>query len=128
MRLHWILCVAAALASIGAARENPNRRPRLDLRATPRFAVVPTEVTVVAELSGGDDVEDYYCPEVEWEWDDGNRSAHQPDCDPFDPGTAIERRFSGRHRYRAAGDYTIRLTMRRANRPLAVATARVTVR
>lgn len=97
------------------------------MRASPRLAFVPTDVVVVAEQSRGDDLEEYYCPEVEWEWDDGARSVHQSDCDPFDATTAIERRFSGRHHYGRPGGYTIRLTMRRASRPLAVGTVGVEV-
>lgn len=128
MRMLAFLCVAASLATIGASGETSTKKPRLELRASPRFTFPPADVFVVAELSGGDDVEEYYCPEVEWEWDDGARSVRQSDCDPFDAQTAIERRFSGEHRYRSAGDYTIRLTMRHASRALAVGTVHVMVR
>ena len=51
------------------------------------------------------------------------------DCAPFDPGkTTIERRFTADHEYRKAGVYQIKATMRRANRTLASATVKVTVR
>lgn len=125
MRMLPILCVAASLATVVASGAGPRKKPRLELRASPRLAFPPANVIVVAELSGGGDLEDYYCPEVEWEWDDGARSVRESDCDPFDSGTAIERHFSGEHRYRKAGHYTIRLTMRRASRALAVGTVHV---
>ena len=42
--------------------------------------------------------------------------------------TKIERRFTAEHTYRRAGVYNLSVTMRRANRTLAKASARVTVR
>ena len=56
------------------------KKPKLDLRATPRMAFSPVNVLLVAELTGGDDVEEYYCPELEWDWDDGGKSVHEADC------------------------------------------------
>jgi hypothetical protein len=73
-------------------------------------------------------VEAFHCPEVEWDWDDGGRSVHQGDCAPLESGSDIERRFTANHAYKQAGTYNVKITMRRANRPLAVATAVVTVR
>jgi len=103
------------------------RKPRLDLRAMPRMALPPVEVFVVAELVGGQELEEYYCPGLEWDWDDGARSAHEADCAPFEPGIDLERRFTAHHVYRAPGEYNIRLTMRRASRSVSVATAQVLV-
>ena len=54
---------------------------------------------------------------------------HEADCTPFQAGvTKIERRFTAEHEYRRAGVYNIKATLRRVNKPLAAATARVTVR
>ena len=119
-----VLVLAATGPGAGAAG---SRKPRLDLRATPRMSFPPVQVFVVGELVGGEENEDFYCPGLEWDWDDGARSSYEGDCAPFQPGTELERRFTAHHDYRAAGEYTIRLTMRRANRSLAVATARVMV-
>ena len=55
-------------------RDAKPKKPRLDLRATPRMAFSPVNVFLTAELTGGDDVEDYHCPELEWDWDDGGKS------------------------------------------------------
>jgi hypothetical protein len=105
------------------------KKPRLDLRATPRMAFSPVNVFLIAELQGGDDVEEYYCPELEWDWDDGGKSVQEGDCLPFVPGsTKIDRRFTAEHQYRRAGVYMIKVTMRRANRSLAASNVRVTVR
>jgi PKD repeat protein len=124
--------VAAALAlaaGLAAAADAKPKKPKLDLRATPRMAFSPVNVFFTAELSGGDDVEEYYCPELEWEWDDGGKSTQESDCPPFEAGkTKIERRYTADHEYRRAGVYNVKLTMRRADRSLAAASVRVTVR
>jgi len=104
------------------------KRPHLDLRASPRMALIPVSIFAVAELVGGDEVEDFYCPAVEWEWGDGARSAHEADCPPFEPGMAMARRHSASHAYRQPGEYSVRVTLRRVGRPLAVATTLVSIR
>lgn len=117
-----------ALATPGQSGDAKSKRPRLDLRATPRMAMSPVNVLLIAELVGGDEVEDYYCPGLEWEWGDGARSAHESDCAPFEPGVEFERRFSATHAYSRPGDYQVKVTLRRADRSLAAATVSVTVR
>ena len=121
--------VALVVAGTGAAGEEKLKKPRLELRATPRMAFSPVSVFLTAELIGGNDVEEYHCPELEWDWDDGGKSVHENDCDPFEPGkTVIERRFTADHEYHKAGVYQIKATMRRNNRTLSIATVKVTVR
>lgn len=120
------LAVAAPVTASGAAKP---KKPKLDLRATPRFAFSPAQILFTAELTGGDDVEDFYCPELEWEWDDGGKSVKEADCPPFESGvTKIERRFTQTHVFDRAGVYGVRLTMRHAGRTLAKQTFTVTVR
>lgn len=118
--------LALALATPVLAGPRPNK-PRLDARATPRIAFTPVDVLVVAELNGGDEIEEFYCPALEWDWGDGARSTHEADCAPFEPGTELERRFSARHVFRRAGEYEVKVTLRRAERTLAAASVRVTV-
>ena len=113
--------IVAALSTAGAFAEK-TKKPRLDLRATPRMAFSPVNVLLTAELTGGDDVEQFYCSELEWDWDDGGRSVHEADCPPMEAGAAIERRFTAEHAYRQAGNYNVKVTMRRANKAFAVAT------
>ena len=133
MLVRYGLSVGAAIAlaagmATAAAGPKP-KKPRLDLRATPRMAFSPVNVFLTAELTGGDDVEEYYCPELEWEWDDGGKSTQESDCAPFEAGkTKIERRFTVDHEFRRAGVYNVKVTMRRAGRSLATASVRVTVR
>jgi hypothetical protein len=121
--------LAAALAVPATAGDGHGaRKPRLDLRASPRMAFMPVDVFVIAELVGGDETEDFYCPAVEWEWGDGNRSAHASDCPPFRPGMTLARLHSATHAYRRPGAYSIRVTLRRVGRALAAATTQVDVR
>ena len=126
-----LLAAALVVPTIGsaAANEAKAKKPKLDLRATPRMAFSPVNVLLTAELTGGDDVEEYYCPELEWDWDDGGKSVHEADCPEYEAGkTKIERRFTEEHEYGKAGTYNVKVTMRRANRTLAQTTVKITVR
>jgi hypothetical protein len=130
MRLGFPLVplVILALATPGQAGEPKSRKPRLDLRASPRVAMSPVNVLLVAELVGGEAGEEFYCPGLEWEWGDGGKSSYESDCAPFGPGAELERRFSATHAYLRPGDYQITVKLRRADRSLASATASITVR
>jgi len=124
-----LLIGGLALPGASAEKESKSKKPRLEVRATPRFAFSPAMVLFTAELTGGDDVEEMHCPELEWYWDDGGKSVQESDCPPFEAGkTQIERRFTAEHEFKSAGTYNVRLTMRKAERRLAESTVRVTVR
>jgi hypothetical protein len=123
-----VLAASLAAASSAPSEELRTRKPRFDLRATPRMSFSPTTVFFTAELSGGDDVEEFYCPELEWDWGDGGKSIHESDCPPFELGVKIERRFTAEHDFRRAGQYNIRVAMRRTGRLVALASVRVLVR
>jgi hypothetical protein len=131
MRRYLGALVAVAVlscAGLAAAGDAPRpKRPHLALRASPRVAFSPVEVLAVAELKGGHDVEELYCPGLVWDWGDGSRSAHESDCAPFEAGKALERFFTARHRFRAPGMYSVRLTLVRADRTIAVATVPVNI-
>ncbi len=119
--------VGAALADDAQKPKKP-KRPSLDLRVSPRFSFSPAELMFTAELKGGDDTEEYYCPEIEWEWGDGGKSVQEADCDPWKPETEIERRFVGRHVFVESGIYETRVTLRKADRTIATRSIDVTVR
>jgi hypothetical protein len=127
-RLAIGLFLLTAVAGSTAADDGKLRKPRLDLRATPRVAFSPAYVLTTAELIGGDELEDFHCPGLEWDWGDGAKSVRESDCPPFEPGGEIIRRFTAQHPYRRAGEFQITVTLRRANKSLAVASARVNVR
>jgi len=121
--------VMVAMAAPGVGGEGGKAsRPRLDLRATPPTAFSPARVQAIGRLVGGEDMDELYCPAVEWSWGDGAVSAREGDCPPFDADTRMARHFSADHHYRQPGDYSVRLTLRRAGRPVAVATASISIR
>jgi hypothetical protein len=126
--LAGLVLVLAAAGSTGKVSAMKIQKPRLDLRATPRVAFSPANVLLTAELVGGDEVEEFYCPALEWSWGDGGKSVQESDCPPFEPGAEMARHFSAEHGYRYAGEYEITITLRRSNRSLAMASARVNVR
>ena len=105
------------------------KKPRLELRSSPRMGFSPVHVLLTAEFMGGDDVEEYHCPEIEWDWDDGGKSVQESDCTPFEAGvTKIQRRFTAEHDYNRAGVYRVKATMRKTGHTLAAVTTNITVR
>lgn len=99
--------------SVGTVAQDD--RPELTLRARPRVAFAPAEISFTGVLRGGaDDYEEFYCVSAEWDWDDGTRSESIFDCEPYEPGVSeIRRRFSRRHSYEYGGRYEVRLTLKR---------------
>jgi len=124
------LTLLAPALALAAEDETPKKgkRPELELRATPRFSFSPAEIFFTAELKGGDDVEEVYCPEVEWEWGDGGKSNEESDCDPWTPTTTIERRFTAHHVFKFAGLYKTKVTLRKTGKNILSQTVQVTIR
>ena len=79
-----------------------DKRPKLTLTARPPIAMSPARVSLTAELAGGpDDLEDFYCPTIEWDWGDGTSSETTSDCDPYEAGkSTFRRRFTVEHVFR----------------------------
>jgi hypothetical protein len=126
-RLFGLALIAVGLATSGVAGEAAARKPRLELRATARPVLTPVPVMAVAELVGGEDLEDFYCVGLEWDWGDGNRSFRESDCDPWEPGAEVGRLFTARHVYHHPGVYEVRIRLRRADGDVAVARTQVRV-
>ncbi len=123
-----------AAISVGGAASAPSqdakkmKRPGLELRSSPRFAFSPASILFTAELKGGDDVEELYCPEVEWEWGDGGKSVTEADCDPWTDGASIERRFTANHVFQRAGTYKVKVTLRKTGRDMLSQSLMLTIR
>ena len=115
--LFAVLLAATGGAALLAQDDAERERPSLSLRATPPVGFTPLDVRVVAELAGGaEDHPDYYCPEVEWEWGDGTRSESARDCEPYVSGeSAITRRYTATHTYRASGAFRLRFRLRQGD-------------
>jgi len=103
------------------------RKPRLEVRTTRTLALPPVRVVAIAELVGGQDLEEFYCVGLEWDWGDGTKSYRESDCVPFEPGASVDRLFSARHVYQAAGSYQVRVRLRRSDRDVARAQTSVQV-
>lgn len=125
-----LMLVLAVLGSGDKAKDGKDakaKKPGLELRHRPLYPSSPAEMTFTAELKGGDDSEDFYCPTVEWEWGDderlgggmGTKSVEESDCEPYQPGMAINRRFEKEHRFSVWGNYRVQITLRKGSRIIA---------
>ena len=85
---------------------------------------------MVAEVKGGaNDVEEFYCPSVEWEWGDLTTSTAEADCEPYEAGKSeIRRRYTVEHRYKNPGGFRIVLRLKKGTRIIATANTLVQVR
>jgi len=128
IRVPLLLVLVLAGAGAEKPKEPAAKKPSLDLRFRPLFPQSPADMTFTAELKGGDDSEDFYCPSVEWEWGDGARhggdsgtkSVEEADCEPFQPEVSkIERRFEKEHRFSEWGNYRVQVTLRKGSRVIA---------
>jgi hypothetical protein len=119
-------------AMVGYGGEKPKeaagKKPSLEIRQRPLFPQSPADITFTAELKGGTDSEDYYCPTVEWEWGDdsrhggttGTKSVEEGDCEPYQPGVSeIVRRFEKQHTFPEWGNYKVQVTLRKGSRVIA---------
>ena len=124
-----MLCAVVSLpaqTSESKSKSEP-KRPSLNVKATPGTGMVPVRITAVAELKGGDnDFEEYYCPTIEWNWDDGTVSESTNDCDPYQAGKSqIRRRHTVSHTYQRAGTYRISFRLKNKEKVVGSATALV---
>ena len=134
-RALWALAalVAAALPSVhllAAQRDAADKKPSLSFKATPPAGFAPLRVHLAVDVKGGaDDYADFYCPTVQWDWDDGTISETSEDCDPYEAGkSTIKRRFSADHTFRLSGEYRLTFRLKQKDKVISSATATVTVR
>ena len=113
-----------------ANKDNKDQeRPKLTLKAQPMMAIAPARVVFTAELNGGaNDVQDYYCPTVEWDWGDETRSETTADCEPYQAGKSeIKRRFTVEHVFRV-GNHRVMFHLKRHDKAVGNATINIQVR
>jgi hypothetical protein len=113
-----------------ARGQGGNKKPSLSLKASPSVSFAPARIVVVAEVKGGaEDLEEFYCPTVEWEWGDLTTSTVEADCEPYAPGkTTIKRRYTVEHRYKNSGGFKIILRLKKGDKVIASANTQVQVR
>lgn len=112
------------------AGSRDDRKPSLALKATPPVGFSPLRVRIVVDARGGaDDYADFYCPSIEWDWDDGTVSENSADCDPYEPGKSrIDRRWTAEHLYRRAGSYKATFRIKQKDKAVATSVANIQVR
>jgi hypothetical protein len=128
------LTLVAALTAAPGPQDKPkdkdaDKRPKLTLTARPPIAMSPARVALTAELAGGpDDLEDFYCPTIEWDWGDGTQSETTSDCEPYEAGkSTFKRRFTVEHVFRA-GYHRVSLRLKKHDKSISSATVMVDVR
>ncbi len=121
-----VLGLAAATAS-GASDKN---KPSLNIRATPVSGFAPLKISVSVTLQGGaNDYQDFYCPSVEWDWDDGTKSQEKIDCDPYEAGKSeIRRSYRAEHKYEFGGsEFRVQFRLKQKNKTVASTSTTVRV-
>ncbi len=132
------LCTFAALAAAlmasghpsAAQRDAADKKPSLSLKATPPAGFAPLRVHLAVDVKGGaNDYADFYCPSVQWDWDDGTTSETSEDCEPYEAGkSTITRRFSADHTFRLSGEYRLTFRLKQKAKVVSSATTTITVR
>jgi hypothetical protein len=122
------LPLTIAVAFAGTAIDD--KKPKISLKANPAMGMSPVRVVVTADITGGaNDMEEFYCPGVEWEWGDDTRSTNTADCDPYEAGKSeIKRRFSADHVYRSAGEYRVQFRLKKKDKTIGAGSTSVRVR
>jgi hypothetical protein len=105
-------------------------RPRLLLKVDQHVGMAPTLVALTADLVGGaDDDKEFYCPTLEWDWDDETESESTFDCRPYRPGvSAMVRHFAVEHVFKEAGEYHVTLRLTRHETELAFAETNIFIK
>jgi hypothetical protein len=122
--LHLLLALLLLAGGKPVVKLEPSRRI-LTLPAAPESVTVTYRLLIDDK---GD--EDYYCPRVEWEWEDGTRSSEESDCPPFgDAGSRHHRRTWRRDReYWDPGVYGVCVRLFKADRMVRFVDTKVEVR
>ena len=132
-----VLCTVAALAAalaaswpLWAAQRDADKKPSLSLKATPPAGFAPLRVHLTLDVRGGaNDYAEFYCPTVQWDWDDGTISETSEDCDPYEAGKSnIQRRYSADHTFRLSGDYRVAFRIKQKDKVISSTTTTLTVR
>ncbi len=124
-----LLAATAVATAAGRAARADEEKPKLVVTARPSVAIAPATVRLSAELVGGaNDFEDFYCPTVIWDWDDGTVSESSTDCQPYQPGVSeIRRHFTVEHKFRA-GSYRVLFSLKNRDKEVAATTVRLQIR
>lgn len=141
-----VVLAAGLFAPLPAAPEPPEPRPastepRLTLRGPRQLMLRPRmpgearrpslDVNVSArleDLETAENLEDYYCLEEVWDWDDDTESVYEPDCDPYEEGSEVETYFFASHRFSLPGTYRVWLRLQRSGQTVIAGNVLIRIR
>ncbi len=127
--------LAMSVLGLLLAAGPPAGKPKVELKPNPQMAMLSigprASATIRFRLSvkdGGD--EDYYCPRLEWEWEDGTNSVEESDCPPFEAAQATdhERTWTRSHVFREPGEHTIKVRLYKGDRLVRTVETRIEIR
>jgi hypothetical protein len=124
-----VVCVLG-LATVISADAADKNKPTLNMRATPASGFAPLKVSVTVVVQGGaNDYEEFYCPSVEWDWDDGTKSEEKIDCDPYEAGRSeIRRNYRAEHKFEFGGtEFRVQFRLKQKNKTVASTSTTVRV-
>jgi hypothetical protein len=121
--------VAVCVAQKSDTKAPDSKRPKVTLRARPEYGIAPARIVLTAELEGGsDDFEEYYCPTVVWEFNDGSTSEASSDCAPYEVGKSkITRRYTKEHTYKRSGRIRVYFSLRHHDKEVTATGVNITV-
>jgi hypothetical protein len=108
-------------------------KPKVELKASPAMAVLPSgprPAIVSFKLTikhGGN--EDFYCPKLEWRWQDDTTSVEESDCPPFEqasPGDQ-QRTWTRARQFWEPGEHRISVRLYKGDRLIRTIDTRVEV-
>lgn len=105
---------------------NERRRPEVTIR-------VSAEIEDLEKVAP-EEIENYYCLEEVWEWDDDTESEYAPDCDPYEEAadgkeaSELKTYFSASHQFRMPGSYNIWLRLQRNGKTMLAGNVRIQIR
>jgi len=109
-------------------------KPKVELKVNPQFAMLGigphATATVHFRLSvkdGGD--ENYYCPRIEWEWEDGTIGTEESDCPPFETATKDDhdRVWSKTREFWEPGNHVVKVKLYKGTKLVRTIDAKVEV-
>ncbi len=126
-----LVALAFGLVPVGTSPAAAPRaaKPTPVMTAVPMIVGAPGKVVFRVTLRGGaDDDEEYYCPAIEWDWDDGSVSERSRDCDPYEKGKSrIDRNFTAEHEFKLPDEYKVVFRLKKGGKVLTAPSITVTV-
>ncbi|MEO8500451.1 MAG: hypothetical protein ABI565_06015 [Vicinamibacteria bacterium] len=116
-----------ALLAAGSPKPKVEFKP---LQRISSLSVSRCEAVVIFKLTVDDGgSEDYYCPKVVFEWEDGTQSSEESDCVPFDQAGKDDhsKTWTKSHSFHTTGTHPVRAHLCQASRKIRVIETNATI-